>query len=98
MSRTRWAFAVALVALLGLGLWLARASKSGLAKERRTPKHVPEESAEVVKAPDAHTIPASAPVAPRIDALREPRSSETKAPSPTPNSAPGQVVGPHPHD
>lgn len=97
MSRTRWAFAVALVALLGLGLWLARASKSQLAKERRSPKHE-EENAEVVKAPDARTIPASAPVAPRVDALREPRGRDTKAPSPTPNSATGQVAGPHPHD
>jgi hypothetical protein len=86
MSRTRWTLAVALVTLLGLGLWWSRTPKSELAKERRTPEHEPaeahEEPVEIVRAPDPRTIPASAPVAP-------PKAATAAA---------GQVVGPHAHD
>jgi hypothetical protein len=100
MSRTRRAYAAAFVAILGLGLWLVRAQKSELPKEGRAPKHEPahahEETAELVKAPNARTIPASAPVAARSETLSEPRASE--APAPSANSVSGQVVGAHAHD
>jgi FtsZ-interacting cell division protein ZipA len=100
MSRTRWALAAALVAILGLGLWLVRAQKSELTKERRAPRHesaeAHDDAAELVKAADARTIPVSAPIAPRSDTVRDQRTNETPAPSA--NSAEGQVVGPHAHD
>jgi len=89
MNRTRWT-AAALVAVSGLGIWLARSPQSELARDPARPKSEPAQAnaapVAVATVDDAPTVPANVPPAAQA------------APSLPANVTASDVAGPHAHD